>query len=444
LKALDAVAASPQPALPPAPAAAPPSPFELSRRRVEDPDRSQALWEEVRQQPGQTLHMPDYGTLVGGHAGVTRALHDAQQSLSVAGYGQRMAATIGLNYLGQDAWTPQYQAVAPRVNPIIDAVSEQVAFDTALPLVKAILAGMAQAVQPRPGNLPSAPPRAAIDLVSFSEKLLAKLCQRWFGLPDNGAAPRWMREGGWTEAPPGPDELPRCPGSIQSSSRTIFAPHPAASVVQRAQQEGPRVRDAVAKMLAAGPQGSLTQQIVAELSAAGVSNGVIADTIAGMLLGFPPTVHGNFLRTMRAWIEGATLWQQQQALAETPRAARAAAEYQRARDALRRPLLDAMQEHPVPELLWRCPVENGVPVHDPARRVVLGLRSALADSPAPRSAHDELLFGGSRRPGPLHGQHACPGYGMGVGVLLALLAGLFDAGTLRPTGSPVLLMLTPG
>jgi hypothetical protein len=41
------------------------------------------------------------------------------------------------------------------------------------------------------------------------------------------------------------------------------------------------------------------------------------------------------------------------------------------------------------------------------------------------------------------GVHACPGSKLGLGVMLALAAGLMDAGTLRPTGSPVLLMLTP-
>jgi hypothetical protein len=168
----------------------------------------------------------------------------------------------------------------------------------------------------------------------------------------------------------------------------------------------------------------------------------VVNSIAGMLLGFAPTVHGNFLRTLRTWIEGGTLWQHQQALAETPLSAGAA--YARARDALRRRLLDAMQQHPVPEMLWRCPVQAGAPVQDPAQRVVLGVRSALADLPGPRAGYDELVFGGSRDPAsPIHGRHACPGYGMGVGVLLALLSGLFDAGTLRPTGSPVLLMLTP-
>jgi hypothetical protein len=355
-----------------------------------------------------------------------------------------MAATIGLNVLGQDAWTPEYRAVAPLLNPVLDGVSEGIAFNTALPIAQAVLAGIAEWTQPRPGHLPSAPPRAGIDLVSLSDKVLAALCQRWFGLPDSGAAPRWMRDGGWTEAPVGADELPRCPGSIGSSSRTVFAPHPPAPVVERAMAEGPRVRAAVAAMLAAGAQGSLTQAIVERLRAAGVPEPVIADNIAGMLLGFPPTVHGNFLRTMRTWIEGGELWQQQQALAETPLSAEADAAYERARQALRRPLLDSMQQHPVPEMLWRCPVEAGAPVHDAGRRIVLGVRSALADLPGPRCQHDELVFGGSRdKTSPIHGRHACPGYGMGVGVLLAVLVALLDAGTLRPTGSPVLLMLTP-
>jgi hypothetical protein len=243
--------------------------------------------------------------------------------------------------------------------------------------------------------------------------------------------------------PAGPDELPRCPGSILTSSRAIFAPHPGAAMVQRAQMEGPRVRAAVAAMLKAGAQGSMTQQIVAALRP-GTADSVITDTVAGMLLGFPPTVHGNFLQTLRQWIDGGALWQQQQALAEMPLTAGASPAYERARDALRRGLLDTMQQRPVPEMLWRCPVEDGKVVHDPARRIVLGVRSALADLPGPRCDYDELAFGGSLDPdSPIHGRHACPGYGMGVGVLLALLSALFDAGTLRPTGSPVLLMLTP-
>ena len=443
LRSLDAVAASAAPVQAKSPMAKP-TPFEQCRRWVEDTEhRAPALWAAIRREPGQTLHAQDYGTLVGGFDGVRRALRDDAQAFSVAGQGQRMSATIGLNYLGQDWWTPDYQAVAPRVNAVVAGVSEQQAFDTALPIVQAVLARLAQLPQPRPGHVPSAPPRCAIDLIGLSEKVLAALCQRWFGLPDTGAAPRWMQEGGWTEQPAKAGQLPRCPGSIVSSSRTIFAPHPQPAVVTRAQREGPRVRAAVAAMLKAGAQGSLTQQIVAALRP-GTPDTVITDTVAGMLLGFPPTVHGNFVQTLRHWIDSGALWQQQQALADTPLAAGAHPAYERTRDALRRALLDTIQARPVPEMLWRCPVKGGKVQHDPARRIVLGVRSALADLPGPRADYDELAFGGSLDPAsPIHGRHACPGYGMGVGVLLALLAGLLDAGTLRPTGSPVLLMLTP-
>ena len=38
--------------------------------------------------------------------------------------------------------------------------------------------------------------------------------------------------------------------------------------------------------------------------------------------------------------------------------------------------------------------------------------------------------------------HGCPGYELAMGVMLAMIACLMKAGTLRPTGSPVLLILT--
>ncbi|HVQ04904.1 MAG TPA: hypothetical protein VMT14_15390, partial [Burkholderiaceae bacterium] len=80
--------------------------------------------------------------------------------------------------------------------------------------------------------------------------------------------------------------------------------------------------------------------------------------------------------------------------------------------------------------------------------VVLGLASAIEslDPPAQhQQRRDALLFGGDyfAKGSDRWGLHACPGSKMGVGVMLAMAAALLDAGTLRATGSPVLLMLTP-
>ena len=167
--------------------------------------------------------------------------------------------------------------------------------------------------------------------------------------------------------------------------------------------------------------------------------------IAGLLLGFAPTVTGNFLTVMRNWIESERLWALQQDLAEriqagdTPMAA--------AHAALLRPMLDTMQGDPVPPMVWRRKVVKGAP--DPkGPPVVLGLASAI-EGLDPAADHqqrrDALLFGGDyfAKGTDRWGLHACPGSKMGVGVMLAMAAGLLDAGTLRATGSPVLLMLTP-
>jgi len=48
-------------------------------------------------------------------------------------------------------------------------------------------------------------------------------------------------------------------------------------------------------------------------------------------------------------------------------------------------------------------------------------------------------FGGPRPPHANPTVHACSGYGMGMGVMQGLLAALLEAGTLRPTASPVAL-----
>ena len=92
-------------------------------------------------------------------------------------------------------------------------------------------------------------------------------------------------------------------------------------------------------------------------------------------------------------------------------------------------------------MVWRtaaseASIDGQVPT-DPARRVVVGLASAIADG-----GDLMLMFGGDRSANPPP-PHACPGYAMATGVLLGVLSALLEAGTLRPTGSAIQLTLIP-
>ena len=411
------------------------------RRQLEDPDQSKATWAKVRRRPGGVMKAPPYGTLLGTQARVLEVLQDFDAATySVQGCGARMTTSIGLNHLGMDP-AGGHTRLGPPINEAIDGIRMREAFDAASVWVKKALADYGRLLkQPDP----TGPVRVAVDLISLSEFVLARLCTQWVGLPEDGkdvapGEPPFMVKGGRVDGDPHPS---RCPGHLLTVSRHTFAPHPRPDVLKDGPPQGQAVLQAVEALLASTrPLGSLARTIKAGLEDIKAEPGEVARAISGVLLGFPPTVYGNFLQTMKTWIETKVLWACQQQLAEVP--ARITDPFERAEKALLKPLFKTMRERPVPEMLWRCPVEAGKPVLDEDRKVVLGIASALTDP----KASDMLMFGGSRvtsdAPDAIKTLHACPGYEMGTGVLLALIAGLLDAGTLRPTGSPVLLMLTP-
>ena len=432
--------------------ATPVDPLQYWRDRLEDPDRSKTEWKQVRGKQGGRMDASPYGTLVGTLEGVLNVLKNGDKEYSVQGYGEQMRLSVGLNHLGMDAGTARTEQ-AQSVNQAIADIDEQKAFDAAVPFVADALKAFMVFKQPDPAG----PVRVPVDLVSLSEYVLAGLCTKWIGLPEESGTiakgKELMVRGGRVDAANGPA---RCPGHLLTASRFIFAPHPRPDVVRDGPTQGKAVLGAVKELLASTrPLGTLATTIRDALHKVVPENDrqdVVAHNIAGVLLGFPPTVHGNFLETVKTLIEKEkvkeglpeheekqeTLWDLQQLLANVP--AEVKDRYERAKQALRTPLLATMRKKPVPEMLWRCPVVNDEVERDKSKRVVLGIASALTDTNAP----DELMFGGSRDgKSEYHTEHACPGYGMGVGVLLAMLAGLLEAGTLRPTGSPVLLMLTP-
>jgi Dyp-type peroxidase family len=419
--------------------------MEAWRARVEDRDSGRCTWAAVREQGGR-LDAAPYGQLVGSADAVFEALGDAQaRHVSVKGFGERMDSTIGINHLGMDP-ADGHADIAPLVNAAIAKIGERSAFDAALAIATQVLAdtivasGGSIAMRHPDGRL-----RVPLDLMNFSDEVVGRLARQWFGLPD--AKKEHMPIGGRTPVPDADEQVkPRCPGHLIGPSRMIFGAQPRDPVEAEGLTRGSKVRKAVREGVAAGVSGTVLDELRTTLQPLGQRYGpqLLADTLAGLLLGFAPTVHGNFLTVMRNWIEDKSLWPLQQDLAEAVRGG--AVTHALARGVLRRRTLDTMQQEPVPPMVWRCPVVHDRPDTE-AAPVVLGLASAIEDlGDAREDRRDALLFGGDyfAKPGSDRwGLHACPGAPMGLGVMMAMAAALLDAGTLRPTGSPVLLILTP-
>ena len=421
-----------------------PDEIEQWRRRLEDPELSRALWKHVRDEYGGKLDTP-YGQLIGSAAAVLDVLKDKGERFSVCGYGARMDSSIGRGYLGLDPHQG-HDVQSHGVNAEIAKYDPEKAFKDARPIVDTVI-GRFKALA---AMAPDGSGRVPIDLLSMSERVLAALCAQWFGLPDEPAAgglsdrgratPALMVSGGRSSDDTDP---PRCPGHLFTTSRYLFLPRPSDAVKTEGEAQGKRVLRAVEQLLDLGrPLGELAGKIRDRLLADAEipekdRGALVAPTIAGVMLGFPPTVHGNFMRILGAWLKSGDLWALQQRLLEGK--ATPADAFQRARSTLFDPMVTTMGKNPVPEMIWRT--RTGSKVADPKRPegndlVVLGLASAMLD---PAADDHYLMFGGE------FGRtvHACPGYGMAMGVLLALTSGLFEAGTLRPTGSPIGLTLIP-
>mgnify|MGYP001544595359 CR=1 FL=1 len=74
---------------------------------------------------------------------------------------------------------------------------------------------------------------------------------------------------------------------------------------------------------------------------------------------------------------------------------------------------------------------------EPGRVVVVGLGSATQQDPL----RHHVAFGGDRADPNGPPPHACSGYGMGMGVMLGVIAAVLDAGVLRFTGAPTVVAL---
>ncbi|MDC8785688.1 Dyp-type peroxidase [Roseateles koreensis] len=404
--------------------------FAAWQQWLEDPATHDAAWAYVRSQPGGVLRTA-YGVLVGEAARVCEVFRDPDARYSVSGYGERMAASIGRGYLGMDEDTG-HREQAPLINAAIEAIDEGTAFtlarSVANTVVGHVLAGARQ-LQLK---------EALLDMEQLSEQVLAALCTTWFGLPDG--LHMWGME--WHAA--GLAKAPRCPQGFLAVSRFVFGPHPNDVVQQVAPQTGQALFAAVRQWLANQPAGAplpvLSEAIRAALHGmSGADADIVPRTIAGIMLGFPPTVHGNTLSTLGAWVVSRKLWDFQQAWPHHSPDAAAAQVHQQAVAVLRPALIATMVGRPVPGAVWRKvrkPHSLGPLALDTGDTVIVGIGSATQQSPGEHYP----MFGGDRhdpvKPAPLH---ACPGYAMAIGVMMGVIAGVLEAGTLRYTGSPTVL-----
>lgn len=445
LKALPGLVELPLPQLPaPVVPATMPAPDDLDgwREALEDPNKRDATWAWVRAQPGGVV-ATRYGVLVGAADRVQQVLRNAPDRYSVAGYGERMADSVGVGFLGLDDDTGHRQQ-APVVNQILESVTEADAFMAAYQVASGGIAGLKQEAQAllaafpasqKPADLPTDTP---LDLERLSEGVLAKLCNLWFGPPDGRHV--WGTE----FHPPGGAEAPRCPAALFRVSRYVFGPHPTPDVCKAGQDAGSAFTAAVGRWLAETPDDKLPPLTRAIVAAARAVPDAPADlpvrTLAGVMLGFPPTTHANLLATLAIWVQTRKLWELQPLWHEVPGTARLPERYTAAVARLRPTLVATLNYKPTPYQIWRraradhrlgdVDVKTG-------DTLIVALGSATQQDPL----RHHVVFGGDRADPQGAPPHACPGYGMGMGVMLGVAAAVLDAGVMRFTGSPTVVAL---
>ncbi|MBC7726625.1 MAG: Dyp-type peroxidase, partial [Microbacteriaceae bacterium] len=249
---------------------------------LEDSASREVAWAQVRL-AGGVLPTP-YGLLVGGQAQVQTVLQDDGSHFSTGGYGDRMAASIGRGFLGQDDVGPACGHAQPsveRVNAAIEALSQAQAYDETLRITAQVLP-----------TLMGHKKAATVDLERLAGLVLAGLCTAWFGAPDGTL----IKNGARCDDPAA---APVCPGHLVGMSRYVFAPDPSVTVSGIAAPQGQSFTAAIRKLLhtpamAAAP---LTQAILRAQGDA--PEQAQAELIAGIMLGFPATVLGHLLTLLK-------------------------------------------------------------------------------------------------------------------------------------------------
>lgn len=409
---------------------------------------SASIWAAIRHHHHGLLRIP-YGVLVADRAGVDAVLLDPLRRYSVQGYQQRLAPTIGPIYLGLDRGDDgEYQRQSAACNDAIQQISMVDGFVRARAATRAVLNQLIRNARDQAGEEGQGQWELLLDPRPLIDRVLASLCEAWFGLSEDGAH---FQRGGlkWFRDMDGDNGGALYPGFFTAPSRFTFQPVPGETPERLALQHGPAVRQAMLAYLTEAYQGG-SQKLQAPVTAAVLAgqppNDLHARTLVGALMGFLPPTAGNLRRVLNEWQGDGTLW----ALRNQHAGALAAdgatecgplADPKTALTALSGPLARALQARPVPEQIWRTALrdhalgpagaEIAVKAND---KLILALVSATQQGLQAGEPPDVMpIFGGARLPGQASPTHACPGYRSAIGAMAGLLAGLIErAETLRP------------
>lgn len=428
---------------------------------LEDPEAqekfiSAGIWAAIRERHGGVLRT-GYGVLVADRERVLEVLGD-DLHYTVAGYRQRMNGSIQQIYLGLDrdgTGDGPYEQQSTLVNEAIGRIDKKSAFQSAFEFTGEVLREFMQVEKDFAPLLKRKRWELNLDVKEVCDKVLARLCREWFGLPadpppenpEEDTRPltpgswRWD----WKEGEP-----TIYPSQFTAPSRYIFQPHPNDDVKSYGERFGRALTESLdvfirpfqqSKSVPKTPLGKdavLASAILGAFPDVKADDNIVARTLAGVLMGFLPTVDGNLRLSLNEWLRDGTFWALRTAWAQSD----SADAYDKAKSLLEKPLKEAMQLRPSPELVWRRVRGDGVQIGKErlvdGETVVLSLVSATHQSLRENKIDVAPIFGGMRTKDGPHPTHACPGYEAGMGVLLGMLAALVDVKErMRPSPAPL-------
>jgi Dyp-type peroxidase family len=390
-----------------------------------------AIFYAIRKAHNGVLRTP-YGVLVGSHDLAMQVL-SSDPVFSVSEYQRRFAASVGESYLGVDRGRV-YEKLSTRPNEIVELFSESKAFNHAYELTTATLAQAIDGTVALANTIPGRPTEQwlPLPLEPVADFVLGMLAQRWFDIPDG----KLIKLGG---RPAQDSDDVHCPFSFLAPSRYVFSsPNPRDTVSTLGQGDGQRLLDQARlfvrrcreRQKETGDAGLHGEISIALFQAIDHDDDLLARTLLGLVFGFVPTVYGNALTILGSWINDETLWRVQQRLLSAEESDRHGAAASIMRDEIARVML----ARPVPPLLHRTvtsPTELGGVELRRGDRVVVSMWGVTQDI-SERGVLDIMpIFGGDRKAAG-HPLHACPGYGMAMGVLLGMLTAVVELHPIAP------------